>query len=185
MSTTIGNRIKQIRNSKKMTLKQLAELSGLSIGYLSQVERGKSSIAMNQLSKLADCLEVNIQYFITEDSNNDCPVMKTYENSILFIESELSLQYRVTSSFHDKEMLPKIDILMPGFDTEPMHNHKGEEFIYILEGVMTFELDGKTFTMYPGDTAHYNAMKIHRWANDTTKPVKVLMVSTPNPFKAD
>ena len=53
---SIGARVKALRTSKKLTLKQLSELSGLSIGFLSQLERGLSSIAIDSLAKLADIL---------------------------------------------------------------------------------------------------------------------------------
>ena len=183
MGNTIGEKLKQVRNSKGMTLKELGDASGLSVGYLSQLERGKSSIAINQLGKIAECLGVNMRYFISEELQNESPVMKSYENEALYIESELSIQYRIINNVNHLSMLPKIDVLMPGFATEVAHCHKGEEFIYILEGVMTFDLDGKTYDLYPGDTAYYNALKVHSWKNNTNKPVKVLMVSTPNPFQ--
>lgn len=182
MSNAVGKKLKQLRTSKGMTLKEVGDASGLSVGYLSQLERGKSSIAINHLGKLAECLGVNMRYFISEELQNESPVMKSFENEVLYIESELSIQYRITNNMTDKCMLPKLDVIMPGFTTEGMHYHKGEEFIYILEGVLTVELDGKTYTLYPGDTAHYNAMNVHSWSNHTGKPVKVLMVSVPNSF---
>ena len=182
LGNMIGKKLKEIRTSRKLTLQDVSDLSGLSVGYLSQLERGKSSIAINHLGKLADCLSVDVSYFISEEGRSESPVMKSYENEVLYIESELSIQYRITNNINNKSMLPKIDILMPGFSTEGVHFHSGEEFIYILEGVLTVELNGKTYSLYPGDTAHYDAHKIHRWENNTNKSVKVLILSTPNPF---
>lgn len=182
MSNTIGEKLKQIRNSKGMTLKELADASGFSTGYLSQLERGKSSIAISHLSRIAACLGVNVRYFMSEEFLSESPVMKSYENEILYIESELSIQYRITNTVNERNMLPKIDILMPGFSTEGLHSHNGEEFVYILEGILTLELDGKSYNLYPGDTAHYGAQKVHSWRNSTNKLVKLLVVTTPNPF---
>lgn len=163
-------------------MKELGDAVGLSVGYLSQLERGKSSISINQLEKIAEYFGVNVRYFVSEDVQNASPVMKSYENVVLYVESELSIQYRVTHNIKDMNMLPKIDILMPGFTTEGVHFHKGEEFLYILEGVLTFKLDNESYSLYPGDTAHYSAAKVHSWENHTNKPVKVLVVSIPNPF---
>ena len=182
MSNTVGEKIKQVRISKGMTLKELGDAVGLSVGYLSQLERGKSSIAINRLSALAEHLGVDVKFFVEEEFQDECPVMKSYENEVLYIESELSVQYKITNKVDDKAILPKIDTLMPGFFTEKLHCHKGEEFLYILEGVLTFSMDGKTYDLYPGDTAHYSALKVHSWKNNTNRPVRVLMVSTPNPF---
>lgn len=182
MNDDVGKKLKAVRNAKKITLKDLSEKSGLSIGYLSQLERGISSISMNQLNTLAKCLDVDVMYFISDDSKNSIPVMKSFENSVLFIESDLSFQYKITNSFTNKTMLPKIDVIMPGFVTEDIHCHQGEEFLYVLEGILTLDIDGTIYRLYPGDTAHYNALKVHKWRNETNKPVKTLVVSTPNPF---
>ena len=179
MSDSIGEKLKQVRNAKGMTLKELGDTAGLSAGYLSQLERGKSSIGMSQLGKLANCLGVDVRYFISEEFQSENPVMKSYENVVLYIENERSFQYRVTNDLHSKDLLPRIDVLLPGFSTEAAHTHGGEEFIYVLEGVMTFGIDGKTYELYPGDTA------VHSWSNNTSKPVRVLLVTTPNSFKKD
>ena len=66
---TIGAKVKAFRTAKKYTLKQLSEESGLSIGFLSQLERGLSSIAIDSLAKLADILGVSLSAFF--DSTED------------------------------------------------------------------------------------------------------------------
>lgn len=182
MVNDIGKKLKKIRTQKGITLRELGDAVGMSAGYLSQLERGKSSIAINHLMKIADYLGVNMRYFITEQFSNNSPVLRSYENEIMYVENELCVEYKVSSEIHDKMMLPKMTVLMPGFSTEAAHNHSGEEFIYILEGVMTFGIDGKEYTMYPGDTAQYGASKEHKWENNTNRMVKLLVISTPNPF---
>ena len=183
MNESIGERLKQIRTSKGLTLKELGDLTGFSTGYLSQLERGKSSIGMNQLGKLAECLGVDVRYFISEEFHSESPVMKSYENVVLYIENERSFQYRITNDLQSKDILPRIDVLLPGFSTEAAHTHTGEEFIYVLEGILTFGIEGKTYELYPGDTAHYSATSVHSWTNNTSKQVKVLIVTTPNTLK--
>lgn len=183
MNESIGEKLKQIRTAKGMTLKELSDAVGLSVGYLSQLERGKSSIAMNQLGKLATCLGVDVRFFISDEFQSENPVMKSYENAVLYIENECSFQYRITNDLHSKDLLPRIDVMMPGFTTEAAHMHGGEEFIYILEGILTLGIDSKVYHLYPGDTAHYSAATVHSWKNDTNKPVKILIVTTPNTFK--
>ena len=87
MGNTVGSKLKELRTSKGMTLKELGDASGFSVGYLSQLEQGKSSIAINRLGKIAECLGVNMRYFISEELQNENPVMKSYENEVLYIES--------------------------------------------------------------------------------------------------
>lgn len=66
---TIGAKVKAFRTAKKYTLKQLSEESGLSIGFLSQLERGLSSIAIDSLARLADILGVSLSAFSTPARN--------------------------------------------------------------------------------------------------------------------
>lgn len=63
INDSIGIKLKQIRTDKHMTLKELSELTGLSIGFLSQIENGKASVAIDTLSKIAEFLEVTLPYF--------------------------------------------------------------------------------------------------------------------------
>ena len=63
--TPVGLQIKALRTGNNMTLKQLSEQTGLSIGFLSQVERGMSSIAVDSLEKIAGVLEVPLDTFFS------------------------------------------------------------------------------------------------------------------------
>ena len=60
---TIGAKIKALRTEKKYTLKNLGDLTGFSVGFLSQIERGISSVAVDSLAKIAKCLEVPLSTF--------------------------------------------------------------------------------------------------------------------------
>ena len=60
-------------------------------------------------------------------------------------------------------------------------HHTGEEFIYVLEGVLTLVLDGERQELCPGDSAHYPSSLPHNWGNLTNKCVRFLVVSHPNP----
>ena len=63
----IGEKVKNLRNEQGMTLKQLSEATGLSTGFLSQFERGITTIAVEHLSSIADLFKVRINYFFEEE----------------------------------------------------------------------------------------------------------------------
>ena len=63
MNKTVGNRIKKLRTKKKMTLKELSLLSDLSVGFLSQLERGLTSVAIDTLEQLSRIFNVDISFF--------------------------------------------------------------------------------------------------------------------------
>jgi transcriptional regulator with XRE-family HTH domain len=66
MATSIGERIKQIRIERKMTLANLSEKTNISVSYLSQIERDKTTPSLASLAEIASALETNLRYFFEE-----------------------------------------------------------------------------------------------------------------------
>jgi len=79
----------------------------------------------------------------------------------------------------NKIMIPRMIELLPQSIVEEVagFQHHGEEFIYVLEGILTLSLNEKIYELYPGDTAHFNSESIHNWFNKTNKVVKILTMS--------
>ncbi|MGL6170216.1 MAG: helix-turn-helix domain-containing protein, partial [Fusobacteriaceae bacterium] len=73
----IGERIKRNRNQKGMSLRELAEKVVLSASFISQIEQGKASPSIENLKKIANCLDVRVSYLIEdEDSKKNSDLMK-------------------------------------------------------------------------------------------------------------
>ena len=79
MKKDIGNKIKELRTNKKMTLRELSEGTGLSIGFLSQLERGLTSIATDSLMKIAEALDVDLNYFFANPKRKNRVVLRSSE----------------------------------------------------------------------------------------------------------
>ena len=185
MSNNIGEKIKELRSSKKMTLKDLSEMTELSIGFLSQVERGLTALAITSLEKIGRSLEVDLSYFFPIKKKSSDIVVRSYERELFQIENGEFLHYHLSNDFENKNMLPRIIELLPNFDDErelDQYQHEGEEFIYVLEGIFTLIINGEKSELFPGDTAHFDSSNIHNWANFTSKTTKVIVVNTPNGF---
>lgn len=186
---TIGSKIKALRINKKYTLKQLSEATGLSVGFLSQIERGISSIAIDSLAKIADCLGVSLSSFFTESVPEEHdPVVHSFDVHYTTIGPQI-VQAILS---HDKlkyGILPRIFRLMPYAtpdDPKPgMFTHSGEEYIYILSGVVTVWVDGHRYTLYPGDSMQIVSELPHNWENNTNQTAELLSINYPNPFKQD
>lgn len=186
-NASIGLKIKELRSAKKFTLKYLSEETNLSIGFLSQLERGMTSVAVDSLSKIAKVLEVNVlDFFDYADEMNKSCVTKSYDRKYNVVDSEI-IQYTLNKNTFTYDMLPRIQELMPHKykETEDieLYSHEGEEFIYVLEGILTLNVDNKITDLYPGDCAHIKSTSLHNWSNNTSKIVKILTVNTPNPLK--
>jgi transcriptional regulator with XRE-family HTH domain len=183
----IGAHIRNLRLAKKLTLKQLSDASGLSVGFLSQLERGMSSIAIDTLARLAHILGADLSSFfnVVQGASHD-PVVHGFDLKAAPVSPQI-IQYVLSNDPLGFEMLPRLFLLMPmdalADEQIEMYSHDGEEFTYVLEGIVTVYVDGVRHTLYPGDSIHIRSNLPHNWVNLTTKPARLLSINAPNPFK--
>lgn len=178
----IGMKIKQLRTEKEITLKELSMKSDLSIGFLSQLERGLTTIAVDSLEKLAEILGVHLTCFFDYPRKEKGKVLRSYEQEILDIDEGGFIKYSLSSDLENKQLLPRLIEILPQKKEEEIisYAHDGEEFVYVLEGILTVYIDGEMHEVYPGDSVHMDSNLTHNWANYTNKKVKLLAVNTPN-----
>lgn len=184
----IGEKIKSLRTAKGLTLKQLGEMTDLSIGFLSQMERGMSSIAIDTLDKIASVLGVSFNSFFsdTEERLKEDPVVHSFSRKTIPVSPQI-IQSFLSHDIEAYDFLPRIFLLMPLANTDEeeleMYSHSGEEFIYVLEGIVTIQLGSSQHILYPGDSIQIHSNEKHNWVNHTNKIVKLLTVNVPNPFQ--
>lgn len=185
-NTVIGLRIKNLRTDKKYTLKYISENTGLSIGFLSQLERGLTSIAIDSLNKIAKVLDVELStFFDTETKTNDAHIVRRYEQKPTVVNPKI-IEYSLSNHVTDFETLPRLVEVMPASQDDgelELYTHDGEEFIYVLEGTLTLQIEDDIYELYPGDSAHVHSDVPHNWKNTTSNVVRFLTVHSPNPFK--
>lgn len=183
----IGSKIKELRTQSKLTLKQLSEKTELSVGFLSQLERGMTSIAIDSLSKIASVFNVELSsFFENEEKYSGDNVVRGYEKRHTKISPQI-IQYTLSKNIADFSFLPREFHLMPYMtydkgDVE-LYHHVGEEFIYVLEGVLTLEMDGGQYTLNPSDSIQIHSDVNHNWINKTNRVTRILCINIPNPFK--
>lgn len=185
MRQDIGGKVKELRTNAKLTLRELSVKSGLSTGFLSQLERGLTSISTDLLAEIAKALNVETSYFFINTISRNSVVMRSYEKEVMKIDNAKYISYLFSADPNGKEMMPRIVDILPCNTNEILtqYQHEGEEFIYILEGTLTLFINGQSYELYPGDGAHYSSKTVHNYANYTNKMVKIIMVNTPSYFK--
>ena len=185
MTEDVGKKIKELRNDKNLTLKDLSAKTNLSIGFLSQLERGLTTIAIDSLGNIAKALDVNLSYFLEGPKSNKKVILRSYEKEVFQVYSNQFIHYHLTNDVGEKNLLPRLIEILPTNSKEDVtpYKHEGEEFVYVLEGILTLFMGNEQHELYPGDSAHYNSNIVHNWANYTSKTVKILTVHTPNMFK--
>lgn len=184
MDKEIGRRIKLGRLAKKMTLKELSNKTGLSISFLSMVERGQTSVAIVSLKKIADALSQDVTDFFLkgckEDTSSLYVIKHGFSPKIRSINGSY-IYYSIGNNNHDFSLDPMLITLLPGQNKDDvvMLKHDGEEFTYILEGVVTFFVNKEEITLYPGDSYHGLGNFPHNFVNLSNNNAKVLYILTP------
>jgi len=188
MNNELGKMIKKIRVTKGMTLKELSKETDLSISFLSMVERGLTSVAIISLKKIADALDQNVSSFFV-DNLGDCEseaytINRSYAPNLRNIAGHY-IYYSLTGKNKDFLLDPMLINLLPGQTKKDviMFKHEGEEFTYVLEGVLTFFIEDKEYIMYPGDSYHGFCYFSHNFVNLSNNIVKVLYILTPPLFQ--
>ena len=184
--TDIGLIVNKLRKEKKITLKELSEKSGLSTGFLSQFERGMTTIAVDSLMIIAKILDVDLDVFFEKKVNNTSKEMliRSYDREVSSVNSKY-IQFNLVKDLAKAEFLPRIYEILPSkYGSKHTENyvHEGVEFIYVLEGVLTMHVKNKTFEMYPEDSIYLDSKTPHNWENNTNKIVRILTVNYPNPY---
>lgn len=178
---SIGNKIRNLRMEKGLTLNDLSDQTGLSTGYLSQFERGITNIAVDSLRKITEVLGVSMGDFFQSNDETESVIVRKFDRTNINIIGSYNIERTIpmpkdTNGFYVREItiLPKRE----GVEITE-YRHEGEEFVYVLEGILCFSYEGEKHYLYPGDCAHYSSQKMHNWSNDTSKNVTILVVSSP------
>lgn len=103
MNEHIGAKIKHLRTQRKMTLKDLSEKTNLSIGFLSQLERGLTSIATDTLGTIADVFEVELSYFFLKPRTKKKAIIRSYEKEVFNICTSGCIQYNLSNDLNEKK----------------------------------------------------------------------------------
>ncbi|MDO5116752.1 MAG: XRE family transcriptional regulator [Synergistaceae bacterium] len=174
MSTIIGRKIKLLRLDQNKKLKDLSEATGISVGYLSKIERENFTISQAIIENIASALNVAPQYFYEGPH-----ITRSYERSYNFMEEEMLSVEFLSADSGDIGMQAAIVNVLPNSNVSTVkpHSHKGEEIVYVLEGILTVLLDDKPCNLYPGDFLQFTADHSHQWQNLTNKMVRFLVIS--------
>ena len=179
----LGEKIKDLRTEKGLTLKELSNLTAFSISFLSLVERGQSSLSITSLAKIAEALGVTTSYFFPPPPAAAHVVRKGSRREFR-LESSPIVYSLLSGNLPNRAIEPILVTLPPNAtqaEAKP-YAHKGEEFAYILEGTLVLIIDGQEYLLEAGDSIHFDSGAPHLWENRTGFPVKALWVNTPKIF---
>jgi len=179
----VGEKIKQLREKKGLSLKEVADATGFSTALLSQMESHLVSPSLGSIIKLAKALQVRVGDFFGETEGEPFAIVRKDERKTVsrFASKEgVSYGYSYESlgfEKKDRRMEPFIVTLEPAtLKTSKTSAHEGEEFIFVLEGEMQVILGNHTDILYPGDSIYYDSNIPHRVQCHQDKVARILAV---------
>ncbi len=177
----IGRKIRALRHRLKLTLEDTATAAGISKPFLSQVERGQAAPSITSLVGIARALGVTVQYFVDTPTEAGS-VCRGSELKYFGFADSTNLYGRLTN-LSDSRKLEAILVRLPaGQRSSEVTTHAGEEFLYVMSGEIALTLEGTTFVLQAGDTAHYESTVPHAWANTAVEETVLVWVGTPRLF---
>ena len=180
----VGERIKSLRESKSMSIEELAQKAELSVEQIKRIEEDIDLPSLSPLIKISHALEVRLGTFF-DDQSVVGPVIchqNQYEDTVMFsnnsISSRKNMEYHSLSrSKTDRHMEPFIIDVNP-IEKEDfvLSTHEGEEFIYILNGTMELVYGKNKYLLNPGDSVYYDSIIPHHIHGYQGQKAKILAV---------
>ena len=175
----IGAALRSRRKALKLTLRAVAEGAGLSVGFISQVERGLTAPSLSSLAGLSEVLGVPISDFLASPKPD--PTSRRTGRVSYCVPGAPVAYERLSTTFPGSVLHSVVVHEPPGHRSEPI-SHRGEEIFYVLAGEITVELEGRRTVLRKGDTIHFDSTRIHCTWNHGTETASILWTGTMDVF---
>jgi transcriptional regulator with XRE-family HTH domain len=167
-----------------MSLQTLAESTGLSIGYLSQLERGISTPTLRALTGLADALRVSTADLIRGDigaRRKTAPIITRSDERAKLKLWRSGIHKAIIAGGtpeHDARFSFLMMTLEPGADSgEGTYTHGGEEAGYVLSGRLSLTVGSDSWVLRKGDSFQFSSRLPHRFENNSRTTTIIIMVN--------
>lgn len=178
----LGRKIRDLRLRRGLTVQQLAQASGLSKGFISQVENERTSPSLATLRDLARALETSVAYLVVEEEQVPY-VVRADKRPRVNVGSDTS-QVEVLSAQPKRNLELLLADLPAGVSAgEKRHYHHGEECLLCLEGQVRVSCGEHELILETGDSCHYDGRLPHAVENCGDSPARLIIAITPAAFE--
>jgi len=174
----IGAHLRQLRARRRLSLAQVAEAVGISVGFLSALERSQMSGSVGTLRKLARFYKTNILDFF-DASGAGSRQVRPPDRKVLEAGTGVRMELL---AWGNTVMEPHLFRVAPDAGSGDPYTHEGEEFIFVLRGELEITLGDEEFRLKTGDSFYFESATPHRWKNPGRRETWVLWVNTPPTF---
>lgn len=174
----IGEKLRNLRIQKNLTLEELGERTDLTKGYISQLERDLSSPSMETFFTILEVLGVTPEEFFSQRDNEQKIVYHQEDRTLHFDEEHhYELEWLIAES-NEKDMEPVIITLAKDGEFKTFEPSLSETFIYVLEGCITLRLGESEYRGKKGEALYYQATETHQLINQGRGKCRILVVAT-------
>ncbi len=179
LEVSVGHGLRKLRSERDLSIRALAEKSGLAVNTLSLIENGKTSPSCSTLQQIATALGVPITaFFETELPQNTVVHVRACQRShAKFTHGTLE---DLGAGLRNRVVEPFIVTLEPNAGSGANSIvHTGHEFVFCLKGRIVYTVEERPYLLEPGDSLLFESRLPHRWQNVDTEPSQALLVLCP------
>jgi DNA-binding transcriptional MerR regulator/mannose-6-phosphate isomerase-like protein (cupin superfamily) len=174
-----GARFRRLRQRRRLSLAQVARATGVSVGFLSALERGQMSASIGTLRRIARYYRTNILSFF-EPATENSRVVRPTERKVLETTKGIRMELL---AWGNTAMEPHLFRIKPGGGSGESYTHEGEEFLHILRGEFEIWLNtDEHYRLEAGDSLYFQSSTPHRWRNPGKTESWLLWINTPPTF---
>jgi transcriptional regulator with XRE-family HTH domain len=176
----IGSKIRKARMDVNMSIKALAELSGMSSAAIQKVETNRMVPTITSLLKISRALGKKVSFFIQEEDNiNKIILLKKEKRERFYSEKSKCFHEYIATNLENGILEGGIFNALPGGKSgEAPNSHPGEEIILCLRGKIEVDIAGKTYPLKSGDSLHFKSDIPHCWRNISNSESRILWIYT-------
>lgn len=174
----IGPRLRRLRTQRKLSLAEVAGGAGISVGFLSALERSQMSASVGTLRRLARYYRTNILDFFDATELNT-RLVRPPKRKVLEAGPGVRMELL---AWGNKVMEPHLFRIAPKAGSGESYAHEGEEFIFVIRGELEIALDGEDYHLKRGDSFYFESATPHHWKNPGRGETWLLWVNTPPTF---
>ena len=176
----VGARVRSLRRERGLTIEQLAAATGLTKGFISQLERDRTAPSLSSIARICDALGVRLSHIFEAEP---APALVRRQDAPA-LESLATCSHLLSSRDESRFQAIESEVAPGAGAGDELNSLPGEvEFVYVLEGQLELRVSEETHLLGAGDALTYQLSKPHTWRNASdTKPLRVLWVSVPNPY---
>jgi DNA-binding transcriptional MerR regulator/quercetin dioxygenase-like cupin family protein len=174
-----GQRFRRLRLKRELSLAQVARATGVSVGFLSALERGQMRSSIATLQRIARFYKTNILSMF--ETNGDAPsLVRPSQRKVLETSPHVRMELL---AWGNTAMEPHLFRVKPGGGSGESYAHEGEEFLHVLRGEFEIWLENRGhYRLKPGDSLYFESSTPHRWKNSGLSDAWILWVNTPPTF---